>query len=164
MSQELITETSVSIETTPSLRPSFTRDIRLAMADARSLVDSPSARIITMGLIIAGGVLLPQAAAFAQTSTFDPTKLNQGVQTVVNAIHIICAVLVPLLFAAGFGTLMYSGFSDNFRRIAIRVLSFAIVGVIALFLLADPLAQLVVSTTGCTDSNGSVTCPTTSGQ
>lgn len=164
-----IMETCVSVQLEPAeeairQKPRFTRDLSLAVADARIMLISPLTKPILTGLVIAGAVLLPTAgAAFAHPlvfgASFDPTKLNQGVQTVVNAIHIICAVLVPLLFAAGFGTLMYSGFSDSFRRIAIRVLSFAIVGVIALFLLADPLAQLVVSTTGCTDTNGSVTCP-----
>lgn len=162
-------ETGVSVQPEPadlmvSQKPRFTRDLSLAVTDARTMLSSPLTRPIMTGLVVAAGVLLPTAgAAFAHplfgATNFDPTKLNQGVQSVVDAIHIICAVLVPLIFAAGFATLMYSGFSEGFRRIAIRVLSFAIVGVIALFLLADPLAQLAIGVTGCTDTNGQVTCP-----
>lgn len=75
-------------------------------------------------------------------------SFQNGVNQLISAIQTVSLVAVPLLIVAGFGVLMWSGFSDNFRRIAIRMIGFAFVGAIGVFLFAQPLANLITSAVG----------------
>lgn len=115
-------------------------------------------KALIVGLAIAA-VLLPATATFA--APIDTTALNTGVNSIVGSIQAICIISLPLLFIAGFGVLMYSGFSDKFRTVAIRIIGFAFAGALGLFLFALPIAGLVTSSVGCTPgaAGGAATCP-----
>lgn len=92
---------------------------------------------------------LAQAITFAATGgSFNSTDFQNGVNQLISAIQTVSLVAIPLLVVAGFGVLMWSGFSDNFRRIAIRMIGFAFVGAIGVFLFAQPLANLITGAVG----------------
>jgi hypothetical protein len=101
-----------------------------------------------MALVLFATLILPHANSLA---AIDTTKLQAGSKSVIEGIQAVCIVLIPVLIVAGFGTLTFSGFSDNFRRIAIRIIGFAFMGAIGLFLFAQPLADLII---GSVQTNG----------
>ena len=87
-------------------------------------------------------VFLPSGTSFA--AAIDPTKLKAGSAAVISGIQTVCVVAVPVLFVAGFGTVMFGGISENLKRVAIRIIGFAFVGAVGLFLFAQPLSDLVI--------------------
>ena len=78
----------------------------------------------------------------------DTTKIKAGSTAVISGIQSVCLIALPVLFVAGFATMTFSGISENFKRVAIRIIGFAFVGAIGLFLFAQPLADLVIGAVG----------------
>lgn len=98
-------------------------------------------------LMVLAALFLPGASVLAQ-GNIDTSKLEAGSKSIIDGIQAVCLIAIPVLFVAGFGTLMYSGFSDTFRRVAIRIIGFCFAGAIGLFLFAQPLADLVIGSVG----------------
>ena len=136
----------------------FAGAVQIRAGELQSELERQTKALI-VGLAVAA-VLLPTTATFAATA-IDTTALNTGVNSIVGSIQAICIIALPLLFIAGFGVLMYSGFSDKFRTVAIRIIGFAFAGALGLFLFALPIAGLVTSSVGCTPgaAGGAATCP-----